>query len=354
MMNNSFIIIGDVLCAKHIHGISRYAYEIINELDSLVADLDISIIYPDNMEITTNNLKNIKLLPIHVNDHEHFRKNILSKYARNKNCVVIDFGPGYVYYKKSVVTFHDIRALDQKQYDSFKLRFKTWIMLKLAMHSRNTRIVTVSEYQRNRISQICHVNRKRISVVGNGWEHIKRICPDYSIFDRFPKIKGQEYYYALGSMARHKNYKWIYEIAQRNKDLLFVVAGNIDIGTWGIDNSNILLENIVYTGYISDEENVALMENCKAFVHPSKYEGFGIPPLEALALGKNVLASNVTSLPEIFKDSIVYFDPDDYSFDLHAVSWNDTSGREDVLKQHTWKNAAISWNRIIRGMMEDE
>lgn len=344
------VIIGDILCTKHIQGISRYAYEIVETLDIFVKELDVIIIYPEGKEILTNKLVNIKLLPIETPSNKHFRKDIVRKYVKKHGCAVIDFGPGYAYYENSVITFHDVRPLEKLGYDSTKSKLKLKLMLWMAKHNHNVKLVTVSEYQKERIHILSKISLSRIEVIGNGWEHIQRIETDEQIFTRFPEIKRNEYFYALGSVAPHKNYKWIFEMAKRNWNFQFVVAGNIDMEYWGIDDSDMRAKNILFTGYVSDEENVALMKNCKVFIHPSKYEGFGIPPLEALALGKNVLISNAACLPEIYGDSVKYFDPDDYCVNIETYEWNNSAAGKRVLEEHSWNNSAKKWLEIIRKM----
>ena len=344
------IIIGDILCTNHIHGISRYAYEIIKELDPLVVNLKVSICYPKGEKVFFDFLENISLIPLEVKKGRHFRKDVIKKYVKKTNGFVIDFGPGFTYYKKSIVTFHDVRPLEKLGFDSVKENYKLRLMLLLAKYHKSTQVITVSNYQKNRIHILANFPLDRIEVIGNGWEHVLNIKPDEKIFDKFPMIRKEEYCYALGSVAPHKNYQWIYEVAKNNKDRQFVVAGNIDLANWGIDDSGWELENIIFTGYISDEENVALMKACKVFVHPSKYEGFGIPPLEAIALGKNAVISNATCLPEVFGSAVEYFNPDDYSIDLEQYNGDRKYQTNELLKKHSWSISAKKWMEIIHKM----
>ena len=76
----------------------------------------------------------------------------------------------------------------------------------------------------------------------------------------------------------------------------------------------------VVTGALSDEEIKALMRHCKASIQPSFYEGFGIPPMEAMSVGADCIVSNASSLPEVYKNSVWYIDPHDYdSIDLDKI-----------------------------------
>lgn len=345
------IILGDILCTSHIQGISRYAYQVIKYLDSYVTDLNIAVVYPANASILLPNVQNIKIKKMEIKKKQHFRKDVVRKYAKNNDCLVIDLGPGFSYYKKAITTYHDIRPLDLRVYDKNKERIKLCLMLMISK-IKNEQIVTVSNYQKKRIHELTHIQMNKIEVIGNGWEHICEIKPDNTIFKKYSNIKKGEYFYSIGSMALHKNYRWIYEVAKRNASFQFVIAGRINPKYWGYDEKNIMYNNIIYTGYISDEENVALMSNCKAYIHPSKYEGFGIPPLEALALGRKAIISNATCLPEIFGVAVQYLDPDNYNFDFDFLNCEECEeNREKVLNKYTWEVAAKKWNKLIRAMM---
>ena len=168
----------------------------------------------------------------------------------------------------------------------------------------------------------------------------------------FYKLKKESIFTRSEVWLRIKTINGYMKLQKKNPFLQFVVAGKIDLQYWGMDEKNIQLKNIVYTGYISDEENVALMNNCKAYIHPSKYEGFGIPPLEALALGKKVIVSNATCLPEIFGNAVEYLDPDNFDFDFSTITWNENNeGKEQVLNEHTWEKSAEKWNKLIRDIV---
>ena len=87
-----------------------------------------------------------------------------------------------------------------------------------------------------------------------------------------PGVKKGEYFYALGSLAKHKNFKWIREVARRSPDKTFVVAGGKDLRAFGDDAEAKDTHNVFYPGYVSDAENAALMKHCKLFLHPAVFE----------------------------------------------------------------------------------
>ena len=115
--------------------------------------------------------------------------------------------------------------------------------------------------------------------------------------EKLPVLATKPYVFALGSMAPHKNYKWIVEAAKKNPDIIFAVAGGKELTTFGTGGEIEEGNNLLYLGYISDEEAKALMINAMAFLFPSLYEGFGIPPFEAMAVGTEVIASRSLLAP---------------------------------------------------------
>ena len=107
------------------------------------------------------------------------------------------------------------------------------------------------------------------------------------------------------------------------------------------------LKNLFYLGYVSDDEAKLLMKECKAFIFPSIYEGFGIPPLEALAMGSQVICSNAVCLPEIFKDSVHYIDPYKHDINLNTLLSEKTEPAEKVLSLYSWEKTAEKTFEII-------
>lgn len=117
---------------------------------------------------------------------------------------------------------------------------------------------------------------------------------------------------------KHKNHKMlltafnIYKKSHSNSKLKLVCTGadcsNKEMLQKNIDDMS-LTSQIILPGYLSEKEFSALMMSCKTLIYPSLYEGFGMPPLEAMSMGKPVLCSNTTSLPEITKDAALFFDP---------------------------------------------
>ena len=104
----------------------------------------------------------------------------------------------------------------------------------------------------------------------------------------------------------------------------------------------------MYTGYASDQLAKTLMKFCKAFIFPSYYEGFGIPPLEALSLGAKVIVSNTASLPEIFGNSAYYISPDNADIDLNELISKPVADADEVLSKYSWEKSAKQLLDILK------
>ncbi|HDS4950394.1 TPA: glycosyltransferase family 4 protein, partial [Klebsiella aerogenes] len=115
-------------------------------------------------------------------------------------------------------------------------------------------------------------------------------------------------------------------------------------------------QRIEYLGRVSDEELIDLYRNASAFIFPSLYEGFGIPPLEAQACGCPVISSKSASMKEVLRDSAIFFDPENCADICNAMTTvlNDTDLQKDLIergfnnvKRFSWENSASILLKIV-------
>ena len=185
----------------------------------------------------------------------------------------------------------------------------------------------------------------RIAVIGNGWEHMSEIVPDESVFEKNGIRKG-EYFLSVSNIAPHKNFEWIVENAASNPDNAYVVVGKAPSQSWGT-STDIFHDNVIYLGYQSDEALKALLCHCKALIFPSQYEGFGIPPLEALACGAKAVVSDIPVMREIYGNAVHYLDPDRPDVSIEELMSGELSNPQEVLSKYTWECAAQMWLKLI-------
>lgn len=348
----TFIISGSELCSANLGGMQRYLYEIVIRLDKLISDytkiIDIEICYPEGQIIQLPPLKNIRLVPL-KKGRKRWRSQILKEYVKSKNGIFIGMCNNPIFNKNSIVCIHDIRPIVKKEFDSFKIRLK-FMVKAISAKFLASNIVTVSEREKNLIHERLSIKKDKIKVIHPGWEHMKSRGYDDNIFSKYPQIKKGSYFHSISSIALNKNYKWILEVAKRNKSETFVIAGGEHIRKWDEECKNYNLDNVIFVGYVSDEENKSLLKHCKALIHPSKYEGFGIPPLEALSQNKSAIVSDKSVLPEIYGKSVHYIDPDNYDVNLNEIldETIDPSEIERVLLKYSWDTSAEQWFELLK------
>ncbi|MEW8957008.1 glycosyltransferase family 4 protein [Clostridium sp.] len=183
-------------------------------------------------------------------------------------------------------------------------------------------ILTVSQWSKNDILKFFPMNESKIHVVPLAANHNyrpldKSMCTEY-IKNNFGIDKDFVLY--VGGFSKRKNIKSLVDVlskANLKKDYLLVLPGSIkDEGEKLLDyvKSKGMEKKIIFPGYCSEEGLSILYNTCSLFVYPSFYEGFGLPPLEAMCCGAPVLCSNLTSIPEVVGEYGVLFDP--YDMDM--------------------------------------
>ena len=151
------------------------------------------------------------------------------------------------------------------------------------------------------------------------------------------------------SLQKRKNLKWIANYAANHPNDFFAISGK-QISGMVSDDLEILktLKNVIFLGYVSDGQVKALMQNCKAFVFPSYYEGFGIPPLEALSVGAKIIISDIPSLKEIYKDCAYFINPDDTNINLEDLLKIQVSPPQKILEYYSYENAAKMFYKELK------
>lgn len=224
--------------------------------------------------------------------------------------------------KKQVVTILDVSPLDHPEWMS--LRFASWYRFLTPKLIRQARaILTISEFSKERIINYCPGAASKIHVVHLGAD--ERFCPVDEVSIRLMRarlaIPSPYYIVALGSLEPRKNLQrllqaWASIQARIPDDVWLVLAGAQGKKMiFGDISFETLPPRVHLTGHVQDDLLPALYSGAIASPYLSLYEGFGLPPLEAMACGTPVLASNVTSLPEVVGDAAVTVDP----YDVEAI-----------------------------------
>ena len=171
----------------------------------------------------------------------------------------------------------------------------------------SSKIFTVSEFSKQRI-QFHFPSSKNIIVTGNG---ISKTIQEFQSENARTK---QDYFIYVGNIKRHKGLHTLVDAFAKAKtkcltSKLIIVGNNQNFKSSDENLTSIIekTDGIEFTGWVSDERLINLMAGAKALVQPSLYEGFGIPPLEALYLGTNVILSDIPVFKEIYEGLPVTF-----------------------------------------------
>jgi glycosyltransferase involved in cell wall biosynthesis len=255
---------------------------------------------------------------------------------------------GPVLRRKQVTMIHDAQIYTQPQAYSRAFR-NVYRTLLPRLGTRSAVVLTVSEYSRRELEQFGVVPPGKATVVRNGIDHIHRIAADETTLDRL-KIKKGGYFLALGSMAPHKNIPMLAEVARSlgpdAPPLVIAGGGNPKVfKDAGIYES----EKVRVLGRVTDGELKALYQGAFALVFPSKTEGFGLPPLEAMANSCPTIVTTGGAVPEVCGDASIYAAPDDpraWRNAMEALVAN-PSKRDALIhagqkraQEFTWKRAA--------------
>jgi len=324
-------------------GIERYVTEILKRLDMLLPEqeFDIEVIYPRESEAYIPDFQHIRKVPLAVKGKK-LGVLTVKRYLYEHPATYCSLSGNFCVQNDSIIVIHDIRPFAHNEYDplSFRLRCSANF---LSAKMWAAQLVTDSQTSKQEICESLHISPDRVAVISNGWEHMQTVSSDMSIFERHAEIERGNYFYSLSSQAPHKNFKFVWENAKSHPNLQFVIAGK----AWPGESNNVNLpDNVVYLGYISDGESKALMKHCRGFIHPSKYEGFGITPLEALACGAPLYLAEASCLPEIYGDCATFFDPDDYMFNFERSELH-KKNKDLVLKKYSWHMAASKWVDLL-------
>jgi glycosyltransferase involved in cell wall biosynthesis len=254
--------------------------------------------------------------------------------------------------RNQAVVIHDAGVFDTPE--SYSLTFRTWSRaLQRMLVSRGTHILSVSRFSAERIAATLGAEAGGIGVTLEGGEHILREAADATILQRHG-LMPQGYALVIGTGAAHKNLAALQHAIRflGQRGLLLAVAGAKDSAVFRQEGTPPAV-HVKPLGRVSDAELRALYESALCLVFPSRYEGFGLPPLEAMWCGCPVIAARAGAMPEVCGDAALWFDaarPDGLG-DAIARLVNDATLRENLVAAGRSQAASFSWERAAKRLL---
>ncbi len=327
-------------------GVDRHAGEIIAELDKLVEPGEMVLLVPSACTAPNPlSLANIETIPVGRHAGILWEQLDFMRELGRRGAVGLNLCGTAPLLRPDVVCVHDMATKANPHF--FSRKFVAWYKMLHSSYARRARlIVTVSEFSKKEIERYYPRCRGRIVIVPNAWQHILRTQPDAAVLER-AGLGNKRFWLALGALAPNKNLNWLVEVARRNPGEVIAVAGKGGGKIYG-KNTIPQAENVIYLGYVSDGEARALLESCKALLFPTFYEGFGIPPMEALACGAKAVVSDTEIMHEVYGDSVFYVDPHNPDVALDEVlAVGGTAPASEVLERYSWRaSAQVLWEHL--------
>lgn len=352
-------VIIDGLQAGNLSGTGRHTVELLRALAQLPDTPDILCLWPKGLPTAT------------VQDTPRFRfqehaagglqrflayQTTFPQRARAWNNAVLHFPANIGALRRVrhvVLTVHDVSFLHHPEW--FSRNRAAYYRFAVSRSARIAeRIIAVSQWTADEISEWLGVSPDRIDVIHNGVsERFKPASADAVARLRNTLTLPDRFFIYVGTLEPRKNVPALieaYSRCAREIDLDLVIAGRRGWKTEPIDAAlarSDAADRIHFTGHVDDADMPTLLTAAHALVWPSLFEGFGLPPLEAMACGTPVITSTTSSLPEIVGDAALSVDPGD----IEALAANmlrlarDTALHADLRARGQQRAAPFTWRR---------
>lgn len=341
-----YIYINGRFLTTPITGINRFAYELCRLLSHFI---NLTIIVPKSQlcpeyDISTLNIIEFGNFKSHLWEQIDLPLFLLNK----KNYLLLNFsGLGPILCKSKISTIHDVSFLHNPQWFTrgYYLFYK---ILTPQIIKTSRAILTVSEFSKNEILKYYKVNPSKLHVIYNAVTKMP--------VNNIPVDNHEKYILTVGSLDPRKNFKTLIQAFSNDElkhmELRIVGDSNKIFGELGYNVHD--FPNVKFLGRISEEEIRTQYHNALLFILPSLYEGFGIPPLEALSSGCDIGISDIPVFREIFGNAAIYFNsnnPNDISDKINKylrgeIKINQVE-KKKILNKYSWESSAKKILSII-------
>lgn len=350
-----------ILDTQQLRGWSRYTVELIRGL----VRRDVEVVLFTDKPINTALVGEIPLavdLQKGVNYLDWEQRVLPALAHRNKVDILhcpINYGLPLFAKTKKILTLHD--AIEKAYYESKKTFLQRWHPRdkKIRLYHRLSQIaadhiITVSEHAKQDIVKYYGVSAKKITVIYEAADdsfQLKNVKEVADLQKKYPQFVTDTLFY-IGGLEDRKNIgSLIKAYSMSKKEKLLMIAGGSEAQRkqfqQQVDQLN-MGRQVVFLGYIDDEDLPSFYHHCYSFVYPSLYEGFGLQAIEAMKMRKPVIGSDATSLREIIATPECLFDPKDPKSMAQKIDWISQAGNAKKISELGFtRSEQFSWDRCL-------
>ncbi|MCX7698335.1 MAG: glycosyltransferase family 4 protein [Candidatus Goldbacteria bacterium] len=336
---------------QKITGSQRFAIEISKQLRKLQPERFV-FVAPKNV-IHWDIAKELDVKIVGINTGHLWEQIDLPLYLKKQgNPLIINLvNTAPLFYLNKIVTIHDVSMHRFPKQYSFLFLF--WYKINYYFNTKFSLIIfTVSNFSKNELMYFYKIKPNKIFVINNAVDHVK--------FNKLYKNEREDYILSVSSLSINKNFysviKAINILKKKKLNIKYKIIGTFNeklFSNKGVELNN-TNNNIEYLGYLPDDKMFETYSNALLFIYPSFYEGFGIPPLEAMACGCPCVVSNTASLPEVCGDAAYYVNPYDVEDIARGIEkvLTDENLREELIKKGFENIKRFSWEKSARKVIE--
>ena len=351
-------------------GIGRYCYELSKALYEIEEDIKIvvrkediplfSFVKSEDLIIVENITNGIKR-----NIYEQFRLPFLiNKMYPNAILHYPDSMAPIFSRNLVVITIHDIAFKSLKNVFTWKTKLWKNFITKVSVKKAH-KIISISDFTKLEIEKAYgkEIDNKTYVVLNGFNDFSQEKIEEKNVREDIKEVVRQKYILTVSTISPRKNIDGLikaYSMGELKKEYKLIIAGGkgwLYEDIFNVVESLNIKDNVIFTDKINDDELKFLYKNCSIFCYVSFYEGFGLPPLEAMSYGKPCLVSNTSSIPEVVNDAAIQVNPylvEDIYYKLKELCENDDCrvkysalGKKNI-SRFSWEKCAVETSKVYK------
>jgi len=346
-------------------GVQRAAYNLIRSLVSVDRENEYFLFTPqEHVNNSDWDYENVTVVPSRLSEVKAVRKLLWEQISlprlAKKYKIDILHSPAntapFFYRGKSIINIHDLCFVVNPHWYSFTFR-TMYNLLVPRLARRASKVITNSNNSRNDLLQFCNLPAERVSQV---YWAVDNCFLEENNANAPSTIEHDDYILCVSSLDPRKNIKNLlqaYEIMRVNhphiKSKLILIGGESPL--FADENLKVQLyeSDVIFKGFVNEETLMDYYRGARLCVYPSLYEGFGFPPLEAMATGVPVVSSSTSSLPEVVGNAALMVNPYDVNQIAESMAQvlDNPEVAERLIKEGKKQVRRFNWYRVARNVL---